>query len=212
MAGHQRTPSTSLARPNSLRSGATSVTSSSRSSSPAKPPPSASSMLSPPGRSSPHTSRLVPPSSPVKRIPSLSLQPRKSFPRQSTLDGAPPSPSVPTARSLVPPPSSSPSHETSIAAPTPRKTILPFAPQTSSPQPQPQILRRSPVSEAVPLPPAQITPSSSLASASAHAAPSFTLGPGHTRAVSMTREPSSPIATVCLNFISHSILLTRHAA
>ncbi|KAG9313881.1 dynein associated protein-domain-containing protein [Chiua virens] len=193
---HQRTPSTSLARPSPSRS-ATATSSSSRSSSPVKPGPSGTSMLSPPGSSSPHVSRLAPPSSPAKRIPSLSLQPRKSFPRQSTLDAAPPSPSVSSARtpaSGLQPPSPSSIHEASVTVPASRTTMLSFAPQTSSPQPQLLSLQQSPVPESASLPPAQIAPSTSLTSASV-AVPSVTHGLGHTRAASITREPSSASIT-----------------
>lgn len=184
----------------------------------ARPTPlsSGTSILSPPGRSSPHTSRLAPPSSPVKRIPALSLQSRKSFPRQSTLDGAPPSPSVPSARTTVPsvpPPPSSPSHETSITVSTSRATVLPSAPQNSSPQPQLRSLHPSPVPEPISLPPSQITPSSSSTSASVHAPASLAPGTGRIRAVLMSREPSSLSATVRLDFVRYSLLLTKqHSA
>ncbi|KAF8555146.1 dynactin [Imleria badia] len=192
-AAHQRTSSTSLAPPTPLRSGATSTTSSSRSSSPAKP---STSLLSLPGRSSPHISRLAPPSSPLKRIPSLTLQPRKSFPRQSTADNVPPSPSFPSTRMTAPPVPAPPSSQASITVTSARTSVLSsFAPLTS-PQSQLQPLHQSPVPElASLLPPAQITPSS-LTSAPASAAPSLTSRPGHARAVSIAREPSSPIATV----------------
>ena len=198
MVGHQRTSSTGLTRPTPLRSGTTSATSSSRSSSPVKPPLSATSMLSPPG-SSPHISRLAPPSSPVKRIPSLTLQPRKSFPRQSTTDTVPASPSLPSTRMTAPPipaPSSShPDEASSITVTASRTTVLStFAPLTSSPQPQLQSLQQSPVPDpASLLPPAQITLSS--------AAPSLAHRSGHVQAVSITREPSSPITSVCLVFM-----------
>ncbi|KAG6380679.1 dynein associated protein-domain-containing protein [Boletus reticuloceps] len=198
--GHTRTSSTGLVRPNPLRSGATSATSSSRSSSPVKPTPSGTSLLSPPGRSSPHISRLAPPSSPVKRIPSLTLQPRKSFPRQSTIDNVPPSPSQPATRMTAPSVStlsSSQLDKASIIVPSSRTTLLsPSAPLTSSPQPQLQPLQQSPVPEpASLLPPAQITLSSSLMGAPVSATPSLTNKSGHVRAVSITREPSSPITT-----------------
>ncbi|KAI9569455.1 dynein associated protein-domain-containing protein [Boletus coccyginus] len=193
VGGHQRTSSTGLVRPSPLRSGATSATSSSRSSSPAKP----TSLLSPPGSSTPHISRLAPPSSPVKRIPSLSLQPRKSFPRQSTADNVPPSPSLPT-RATAPPAralSSSQPDEASITVTVTASgsTVLPSSARlTSSPQSQLQSLQQALVPEPASfLPPAQITPPS-LTNALASASPSR---PGHARAGSITREPSSPIAT-----------------
>ncbi|KAH0837852.1 hypothetical protein J3R83DRAFT_6078 [Lanmaoa asiatica] len=90
-----------------------------------------------------------------------------------------------------------PPHDASITVPASRTTILsPFVPLTASPQPQLQSLQQSPIPEPTSLlPPAQITRSPSLANAPARASPSLAHGSGHTRAISITREPSSPITT-----------------
>ncbi|KII94229.1 hypothetical protein PLICRDRAFT_100409 [Plicaturopsis crispa FD-325 SS-3] len=100
--GHQRTASTGLARTASLRSA---QSSSSRSSSPSKP-------TAPGSPSTSRTSRLAPapappPASPTKRVrvPSLSLQSRKTLPRQASVNSdlnTPASPSFPTARLASP--------------------------------------------------------------------------------------------------------------
>ncbi|KAF8555098.1 hypothetical protein OG21DRAFT_1521951 [Imleria badia] len=97
---------------------------------------------------------------------------------------------------VSPAPSSSQPDKASITVTSTRTTMLsPLAPLTSLPQPQSQPLHQSPVPEpASLLPPAQITPSSSLTSAPASTARSLTNRSGHARAVSITREPSSPNA------------------
>ncbi|KIJ13750.1 hypothetical protein PAXINDRAFT_170080 [Paxillus involutus ATCC 200175] len=196
IVGHQRTPSTGLSRATSLRSSGAS--SSSRSSSPVKAPTPVTSMLPPAGTSSPRTSRLAPPSSPAKRMPSLTLQPRKSFPRSAPGEnGGPLSPSLPTPRTAALAPPSSPPHDTTIIVPAQRATLpVSLPPQTASPRTQVQPLHQSPISEPAPLlPPAQIIPSHSLTNGSGNATSSFTNGSGHVRTASITREPSSPIVT-----------------
>ncbi|KAF8547555.1 hypothetical protein OG21DRAFT_1527081 [Imleria badia] len=149
------------------------------------------------------SSYTIPSRTTVKRIPSPSLQPRKSFPRQSTAEMYPPSPSPTSTRMTAPPvpaPSSSQPDKASITVTSTRTTMLsPLTPLTSSPQPQSQPLHQSPVPEhASLLPPAQITPSSSLMSAPASTTHSLTNRSGHARAISITREPSSPIA-ICMS-------------
>ncbi|KAI5998160.1 dynein associated protein-domain-containing protein [Pisolithus albus] len=124
-SGHQRTPSTGVSRAGSLRSAGAS--SSSRSSSPVKPPTSL--MPLPSGTASPRISRLAPPSSPVKRIPSLALQPRKSFPRTSSADSSGPlSPALQTPRSTR-----LPVQDTSIITSQRATSPLSLPPQTGSP-------------------------------------------------------------------------------
>ncbi|KAF8555081.1 hypothetical protein OG21DRAFT_1484169 [Imleria badia] len=142
------------------------------------PPPTRPAQSNPSHRGL-HISRFAPPSSSVKRIPALALQPRKSFPRQSTANNAPPSPSLTSTRAvIVPGPPSSKPDEASITVTSSRATVLsPFAPLTSSPQLQPQPLHQSPIPEPASLLPPQITP-----------------------VISITREPSSPNATKMLSF------------
>ncbi|KAI6031243.1 dynein associated protein-domain-containing protein [Pisolithus microcarpus] len=138
-SGHQRTPSTGVSRAGSLRSAGAS--SSSRSSSPVKPPTSL--MPLPSGTASPRISRLAPPSSPAKRISSLALQPRKSFPRTSSADSSGPlSPALQTPRSTR-----LPVQDTSILTSQRATSPLSLPPQTGSPT------RSEPV-ESQPSPPA----------------------------------------------------------
>ncbi|KAH7920934.1 hypothetical protein BV22DRAFT_1097308 [Leucogyrophana mollusca] len=172
--GHQRTPSTGLARAASLRSSG-----SSRSSSPVKgqsngiPPSSVT--------ASPRSSRLAPPSSPVKRIPSLALQPRKSFPRQASGES-----SAPLSPALPPTPRNgySPSQDPTLVPPV-QRTSSPLAiPQQTisppSPPSPPPIQTQAPL-----LPPAPIV-----------STPSLTNGSSHARSISITKPPSQPSSPV----------------
>ncbi|KAG6334284.1 hypothetical protein ID866_4799 [Astraeus odoratus] len=189
VAGHQRTPSTGPARAASLRSSGPS----SRSSSPVKA--SATSLPPPPGIASPRISRLAPPASPVKRIPSLALQPRKSFPRTASGESSGPlSPALQTSRSNQPP-----SQDTSILVSQRTTSPLSLPSQVPSPAIQPASLQPQSLS------PGAVTPSQPPALASS--APSNTRGlPSpivppptsvslDTRTASMTREASSQSVT-----------------
>ncbi|KAG1742767.1 dynein associated protein-domain-containing protein [Suillus paluster] len=172
--GHQRTPSASLSRAASLRSNGASG-SSSRSSSPVKPTPSTSTPAS--AVASPRTSRLAPPSSPAKRIPSLTLQPRKSFPRLPSAESAAPlSPALQTPKI-----GSSPSQEPVIQL---QRTSSPLAlPQNAVVEPPPPL---SPVAHTLLQPPVPIDSSPSPINGTKLApSPSISRVPSH--------EPSSPI-------------------
>ncbi|KAG1758451.1 dynein associated protein-domain-containing protein [Suillus occidentalis] len=160
--GHQRTPSTGG--------------SSSRSSSPVKATPSASTSAS--AVASPRTSRLTAPSSPAKRIPSLTLQPRKSFPRQpSTESSAPQSPALQTPRI-----GSSSSQEALVQV---QRTSSPLAlpPQNASMEPPPP--PPSAVAHTFLQPPASIDSSPSLNGTKLASSLSISRVPSH--------EPTSPI-------------------
>ncbi|KAH7911588.1 dynein associated protein-domain-containing protein [Hygrophoropsis aurantiaca] len=171
--GHQRTPSTGLARAASLRSSG-----SSRSASPVKSqtnglPPSSIT-------ASPRSSRLAPPTSPAKRIPSLALQPRKSFPRQSSGESAAPlSPALPpTPRSNY-----SPSQDPTLV-PSAQRTSSPLAiPQQTISPPSPPPIQTIQIEPAVPAP-APITTTPSLTNGS------------HARSVSITKPPTQPSSPI----------------
>ncbi|KAH7886311.1 dynein associated protein-domain-containing protein [Phlebopus sp. FC_14] len=190
--GHHRTPSTGLARATSLRSSAAS--SSSRSSSPVKS--QTGSMQHPSGQSgtaSPRTSRLAAPYSPAKRLPSLALQPRKSFPHPGDSSGSlSPVTQTPRTASLSP-------QEKTIVVPTQRTTSpLSLPPKTASPRSQHQPLQPPPAvpisAPSIPFAPTASASSLTNGSASAHPVPSSkTTSDG--RAPSVTREPSSPTVT-----------------
>ncbi|EGN93727.1 hypothetical protein SERLA73DRAFT_172019 [Serpula lacrymans var. lacrymans S7.3] len=167
--GHQRTPSTGLARASSLRSAASS---SSRSSSPAKP--HASALPAAGTAASPRISRLAP-TSPAKRIPALSLQPRKSFPRQSSAESsAPLSPAFPPPR-ITESPSQEPSLSKGVSLPKRISSPPSPPPHKSSPLQAPSLVP----------PPVPIAPSLSNGSTSIHVA-----SPVATKAPS---QPSSPV-------------------
>ncbi|OAX37534.1 hypothetical protein K503DRAFT_850414 [Rhizopogon vinicolor AM-OR11-026] len=180
--GHQRTPSTGLSRAASLRSNGASG-SSSRSSSPSKPTPStpASSSAS---LATPRTSRLAPPSSPAKpplspaKRPSLALQPRKSFARQSPGEpAAPPSPALHNPRI-----GTSPSQE---AVTQVRRTSSPLVlpPQNAIVEPPPP---PTPVVQAPRQPPTPVESTPSITNGTTLAPPTpISRVPSH--------DPSSPI-------------------
>ncbi|KAG2122581.1 dynein associated protein-domain-containing protein [Suillus clintonianus] len=169
---HQRTPSTGVSRAASLRSNGASG-SSSRSSSPVKATPSTSASAI----ASARTSRLAAPSSPAKRIPSLTLQPRKSFSRQLPAESsAPLSPALQTPR-IGP----SSSQEALVQV---QRTSSPLAlpPQNAVVEPPPP---PSPVAHTFLQPPAPIDSSPSLNGTKLAPSPSISRVPSH--------EPTSPI-------------------
>lgn len=174
--GHQRSPSTGLSRAASLRSNGASG-SSSRSSSPSKPTPSIPSASASTSIASPRTSRLAPPSSPVKR-PNLALQPRKSFARQSP--GEPTAPMSPVLQnSRI---GTSPSQETTNQV---QRTSSPLSlpPQNAIVEPP---LPPTPVVQALRQPPTPIESTPSLTNGTTLAPPtSISRVPSH--------DPSSPI-------------------
>ncbi|KAI6012667.1 dynein associated protein-domain-containing protein [Pisolithus orientalis] len=179
-SGHQRTPSTGVSRAASLRSAGAS--SSSRSSSPVKPPASLMPLL-PSGTASPRISRLAPPSSPVKRISSLALQPRKSFPRTSSGDSSGPlSPALQTPRS-----NRLPVQDTTIVTSQRATSPLSLPPQTGSPT------RSEPAEPQLPPEPVAVSslPSLTSGSVSSPIVPSLSGGPLQAPTIPVSREPSS---------------------
>ncbi|KAI6120904.1 dynein associated protein-domain-containing protein [Pisolithus croceorrhizus] len=188
-SGHQRTPSTGVSRAGSLRSAGAS--SSSRSSSPVKPPSSL--MPLPSGTASPRISRLAPPSSPVKRISSLALQPRKSFPRTSSADSSTPlSPALQTPRS-----NRLPVQDITIITSQRATSPLSLPPQTGSPtrsEPvEPQPSPPAPVTALQVLPQVSSLPSLANGSVASPVLPSS--GGGSLQAHPVSREPSSQSIT-----------------
>ncbi|KAL4067219.1 dynein associated protein-domain-containing protein [Scleroderma yunnanense] len=188
VVAHQRTPSTGLARAASLRSSAAS----SRSASPVKPP--SISIPPPSGTASPRISRLAPPGSPAKRISSLALQPRKSFPRSSSGDSnGPLSPALQTRANQTL------ARDTNILVSQRPSSPLSLPPRVASPQTQSrtlQPLHASPSPITPPQLPVQISSSPSFTNeiAPTDAAPPLTGGALRTTAVLMSREPSAQSA------------------
>jgi dynactin 1 len=189
--GHQRTPSAGVSRAASLRSNGASG-SSSRSSSPVKATPSASTSAS--AVASPRTSRLTAPSSPVKRIPSLTLKPRKSFPRQpsSAESSVPQSPALQTPKI-----GSSSSQEALVQV---QRTSSPFAlpPQNAIVEPPPP---PSPVAHTFLQPPAPIDSSPSLNGTKLAPSPSISRVPSH--------EPTSPITVSSRAYSLHALISVK---
>ncbi|KAG1848525.1 dynein associated protein-domain-containing protein [Suillus subalutaceus] len=171
---HQRTPSTGVSRAASLRSNGASG-SSSRSSSPVKATPSASTSAS--AVASPRTSRLTAPSSPAKRIPSLTLKPRRSFPRQPSAES-----SVPQSPALQTPKIGSSSSQEALVQVQRTSSPLALPPQNAALEPPPP---PSPVAHTFLQPPAPIDSSPSLNGTKLAPSPSISRVPSH--------EPTSPI-------------------
>jgi dynactin 1 len=188
--GHQRTPSTGVSRAASLRSNGASG-SSSRSSSPVKATPSASTSAS--AVASPRTSRLTAPSSPVKRIPSLTLKPRKSFPRQPSAES-----SVPQSPALQTPKIGSSSSQEALVQVQRTSSPLALPPQNAIVEPPPP---PSPVAHTFLQPPAPIDSSPSLNGTKLAPSPSISRVPSH--------EPTSPITVSSRAYSLHALISVK---